>query len=61
MHFEREGSDESINERFKPIDHNFGDNFVNYIAETDRPKMRHIFRKINFRNESKVSLIESFE
>ena len=55
------GSDKSVHARFKPINHKFGNNFVNYIAKANRPKLRQNFRKINFRNESKVSLIKRFE
>ena len=54
-------SDKGVDERFKPINHKFGNNFVNNIAKTNRPKLRYKFKKSNFRNESKISLIERFE
>ena len=53
--------DEVVHKWFKPINHEFGNHFINNIAKANRSKMGNLINKGNFRYKGGVSVIEGFQ
>ncbi|MED6222006.1 hypothetical protein PIB30_060250 [Stylosanthes scabra] len=45
-----------IQKRPKSIDKNFGDDFINYVAKTDRSKLFHTIRSVHFGDQDEQGL-----
>lgn len=52
-----ERDDEVIHQRFKLVNHKFGDNFINDIAKANRSKVRDLIREGYFGYESDIRVI----